>query len=155
MDADSKARVKGKVVRLVSAGGVVYKKEGEQVSIVLCGNTQPVRWSLPKGTPNKGESLEETALREVREETGLEVAIVQRIGEIDYWFVRPSDKARCFKTVHFYLMTPLGGSIERHDPEFEKVQWFPANEALEVITYENEAKIIRQALSLIPSGCKV
>ena len=78
---------KRRVERHVSAGGVVYRLTNGEIEAVLCGRSDPLRWSLPKGTPDKGESLEETALREVREETGLEVVIEAALGNINYWFV--------------------------------------------------------------------
>ena len=115
----------------------------------MCGRKEPLRWSLPKGTPDKGESLEETALREVREETGLEVALEAQIANINYWFVTPDHRVQCNKTVHFYLMAHKGGSTDQHDPEFDEVRWFPANEALKGLAYANEAKILEEALTMI------
>ena len=137
-----------KVERLVSAGGVVVRNGPGGVEVVLCGRREPERWSLPKGTPDVGESLEETAIREVQEETGLKVAIEAPLGSITYWFVRPEDRCRCHKTVHFYLMAPQGGALDRHDPEFDVVRWFPTEEALRVITYPNEVKVVEKALTL-------
>ncbi len=159
--------------RLVSAGGVVYRRVNGQLEALLCGRhmfTQPtskatkgagsrpddgsrknIRWSLAKGTPDAGETLEETALREVREETGLEVTIDAAIGSIEYWFSERGSKARFHKTVHFYLMVSGGGSTEQHDPEFDVVEWFPYEEALETVAYTNEAEVLRKALALIPS----
>ncbi len=110
---------------------------------------QEIRWSLAKGTPDSGESLEETALREVREETGLEVEIQEPIKSIDYWFAERGGEVRYHKTVHFYLMVPVGGDIALHDPEFDLVQWFPSDEALKTMKYANEAEVLRQALKLI------
>ncbi|PKB63991.1 MAG: hypothetical protein BZY80_04480 [SAR202 cluster bacterium Io17-Chloro-G2] len=108
-----------------------------------------IRWSLAKGTPDAGETLEETALREVREETGLEVEIDAPIGSIEYWFTERATKDRFHKTVHFFLMAPRGGSTDQHDPEFDVVQWFPYDEALATVGYPNEAEVLRKALALI------
>lgn len=138
-----------KVEGLVSAGGVVLRNGPRSVEVVLCGRTEPQRWSLPKGTPDVGETLEETAIREVQEETGLTVSIAAPLGNITYWFVRPEDSCRCHKTVHFYLMAPQGGGLDRHDPEFDVVRWFGAEEALKVITYPNEGKVLERALTLV------
>ena len=113
-----------------------------------------VRWSLAKGTPDAGESLEETALREVREETGLEVEIDSPLGAIEYWFAGREPDIRYHKTVHFYLMVPIGGGIELHDPEFDVVQWFSSDEALSVMAYANEADVMRRALSVISDRLK-
>ena len=108
-----------------------------------------IRWSLAKGTPDQGETLEETALREVREETGLEVKLESTIGSIDYWFADRDGEARYHKTVHFYLMTAVGGHPDHHDPEFDVVQWFPFDEALKALIYPNEVGVLRQAAQLI------
>ena len=140
---------KRKVERLVSAGGVVYRVVDGKIEAVLCGRREPLRWSLPKGTPDKGESLEETALREVREETGLEVAIEARIGDINYWFAHSGNRVPSNKTVHFYLMAHKGGATDQHDPEFDEVRWFPSEKALKSLTYVNEAKVLEKALTMI------
>jgi 8-oxo-dGTP pyrophosphatase MutT (NUDIX family) len=143
---------KGKKPRIeepVSAGGVVYRIVNGQIETVLCGRDNPIRWSLAKGTPDPGETLEETALREVREETGLEVEIQEPIKSIDYWFADRESDVRYHKTVHFYLMVPTGGDVDQHDPEFDVIQWFPYEEALKSLTYANETEVLRQALELI------
>ena len=77
---------RSKIERPVSAGGVVYRLENQQVQILLCGQGDPSSWVLPKGTPDPGETMEETALREVQEETGLQVVIQSYVDEIRYWF---------------------------------------------------------------------
>ena len=158
---------KSQVERLVSAGGVVYRRLDDGIQAVLCGRHVPpisvsegsregaqksVRWSLAKGTPDAGETLEETALREVREETGLEVEIDAPIGSIEYWFTERGSKVRFHKTVHFYLMVARGGNTNQHDPEFDVVEWFPFQEALETVGYANEAEVLRKALALIPNA---
>ena len=107
------------------------------------------RWSLAKGTPDPGETLEETALREVREETGLEVEIAAPLGNIEYWFANRELDVRYHKTVHFYLMVPVGGGLELHDPEFDVVRWFTSDEALEILAYANEVAVLRRALEVI------
>ena len=136
------------VVNLVSAGGVVYRQGGRGIEVVLCGRRSPPLWALPKGTPDPGETREETALREVTEETGLEVEVETFLGTVKYWFVRSSDKARCHKAVYYYLMAPVGGDVSRHDDEFDEVGWFAADDALKAMTYENEAQIVEKSLSL-------
>lgn len=135
------------VVQAVSAGGVVYQEEDGELQIALCGRIRTGTWNLPKGTPDAGESVEETALREVREETGLAVAIEAPLGEIEYWFSRPSE--RIHKRVHFYLMRVTGGSFEEHDPEFDVIEWFPAGRALGLLTFPTEMEIVRRALETL------
>ena len=138
-----------RVEKPVSSGGVVYRWTQDELQVVLCGRDEPVRWSLAKGTPDPGESLEETALREVQEETGLEPEIEDRIRSIDYWFTNKDSEVRYHKTVHFYLMRAVGGHTSLHDPEFDVVQWFPYEEALNRLAYPNEADVLRQAFDLI------
>lgn len=138
-----------KVERPVSAGGVVYRTKGQGLQILLCGWGTPSSWVLPKGTPDPGESLEQTALREVQEETGLEVVIRDYVDRTQYWFTGDSGRVRYHKTVHFYLMTPVGGALSLHDPEFETVQWFSAGEAVKAMTYTNDARIVKKALAMI------
>ncbi|MBM3933034.1 MAG: NUDIX hydrolase [SAR202 cluster bacterium] len=137
------------VEHLLSAGGVVYRDGGNEREIVLCGRKSPVLWALPKGTPDAGETREQTAVREVREETGLDVHLECFIDKVEYWFVRPFDKARCHKTVLFYLMSPTGGDVSLHDHEFDDVRWFPVDEALKLLTYGNEARIAEKGLSMV------
>jgi 8-oxo-dGTP pyrophosphatase MutT (NUDIX family) len=140
---------KRRVEKLVSAGGVVYRVVDGRIETVVCGRSVPPRWSLPKGTPNEGESLEETALREVREETGLEVVIEAPIGNINYWFASPDDQAHFNKTVYFYLMSHEGGSTDQHDPEFDEVRWIASEEALKALAYANEARVLEKALAMV------
>ena len=135
--------------KLVSAGGVVYRLVDGRIDTVVCGRREPLRWSLPKGTPDEGETLEQTALREVREETGLEAEIEAPIGNINYWFVSPDNRSHFNKTVYFYLMAYRGGCTDRHDPEFDEVRWLSSDEAMKSLIYANEAKVLGVALDII------
>ena len=157
---------KRRIENLVSAGGVVHRRVNGRVEAALCGwaiatlgdnsgasvagsPAQGYSWSLAKGTPEPGETLEQTALREVREETGLEVEIDAPLGTIEYWFSRRDPDVRYHKTVHYYLMAPIGGGIDLHDPEFDVVQWFSSEEALKALTHANEAEVLRRALEVL------
>jgi 8-oxo-dGTP pyrophosphatase MutT (NUDIX family) len=135
--------------RVVSAGGVVMRDDGNGREVLLCGRSSDRLWALPKGTPEPNETIEQTALREVREETGVEVEPDGVIGEVKYWFSRPQDGVRYYKTVHHFLLRPIGGDPSQHDHEFDEVRWFPVQEALRLLTYRNEAKILRQAVELV------
>lgn len=135
--------------KAVSAGGVVWRRRDGAVEVLLCGRTADKLWALPKGTPEPGETLEQAALREVREETGVEVAIEGPVGDTHYWFSRPQEGVRYSKTVHHYLMRPVAGSPDDHDHEFDEVRWVAAEEAMKLMTYDNEERILRQALDLI------
>ena len=104
-------------------------------------------WALPKGTPDSGETIEETALRETREETGLEVEIEARLQSIRYFFVRGT--TRFHKTVHFFLMRPIGGSLDAHDAEFDEVRWMDLSEALAIMSHATERSVVDEAAALI------
>ena len=147
-----KMQAREQVERLVSAGGVVLRVVDGEAEVVLCGLEAPEQWRLPKGTPDSGETLEETAVREVREETGLEVELRKPLYSINYSFVRPPDGVRCHKTVHFYLMESTGGSTDLHDLEFDVVRWFPLEEAVKKLAYPNEAHVVEEAARLLAEG---
>lgn len=136
----------------VSAGGVVFRRDGDRIEVVLCGRTREALWALPKGTPEPGESLRDTAIREVEEETGLGVAIVAELGVIQYAFARPSIGVRFDKTVHHFLMEPTGsGALDRHDGEYDVARWFDIDEAIRAITHQNEADVLSRALGALSS----
>ena len=136
-----------RTARATSAGGVIYRSSDGRVEVVLAHRGEPPLWALPKGTPAAGETLEETALRETREETGLEVELVARIDSIRYFFVRGS--VRFHKTVHFYLMRAVGGDLDSHDQEFDEVRWVQLEEAGELLTYPTERSVLTRAAALI------
>lgn len=129
--------------RATSAGGVVHRLAGGRTEIVLVHRRTPRLWALPKGTPDAGETLEETALRETQEESGLEVVVEERLPSISYIFVR--GRTRYHKTVHFFLMQPTGGDLSLHDHEFDEVRWFQLEEALEVMTHATERSVVEEA----------
>jgi bis(5'-nucleosidyl)-tetraphosphatase len=138
------------VEQAVSAGGVVYRFGQDGLEVLLCGRIGDGLWALPKGTPEDDETLEETAAREVREETGLGVEIIEELGTIEYQFARPSQGMRFDKTVHHFLMRPDGsGSVEQHDREYDLVEWFPIQDALRSATHKNEAIILRRAIETV------
>lgn len=129
-----------------SAGGVVVSTDRERPSLVVGMRRRArdaVTWTLPKGTPDPGESVEETALREVAEETGLSVRIVEPLPSIEYTFVQ--DGTRIHKTVHYFLMEPTGGDLSRHDHEFERVRWVPFDEAAGLLSFPTERDLVATA----------
>jgi 8-oxo-dGTP pyrophosphatase MutT (NUDIX family) len=142
-----------RVEQAVSAGGVVYRRGERGIEIVLCGRTPEGLWALPKGTPERGEELHATALREVSEETGLGVDIERELGTIQYTFARPAQGVRFEKTVHHYLMRPSGaGSVVEHDGEYDRVEWFDVEEALRIMTHHNEMQVVRRAMEALEEG---
>lgn len=104
-------------------------------------------WTLPKGTPDRYETTEQTALREVAEETGLEVRITGPLDSIRYTFVQSG--RRIHKTVHYFMMEPVGGDLARHDHEFDEVRWIDFDEAPAVLTFETERALVAHAADLL------
>lgn len=138
-----------KVRRQVSSGGVIFRMEGEKIEIALISLREGSVWCLPKGLVEKGEDPEATALREVREETGLLGKSLEKLGEVEYWFYEKEVRSRIHKTVHFYLLEYQGGRLEDHDSEVEEVRWYPAEEALTLMTYQNEREVVEKALKTL------
>ena len=130
----------------VSAGGVVYRLYSDRCEFLLCGRSSVSTWNLPKGTPDQGEIIEDTAVREVQEETGIIPRIESSLGSINYSFRSGDGSTEYRKVVHFYLMAPVGGNIVQHDSEFDCVKWFVDLDALKFVTFENEAAILRRAM---------
>ncbi|MBC7328056.1 NUDIX hydrolase [bacterium] len=143
------------VKRAVSSGGIVFKKEDGECSVVLVGVERKGKlvWALPKGLVEKGERPEETAIREVREEAGVEGELVDKIGDISYWYVDKEEGVRYHKTVHFYLLKYLNGSPENHDWEIKEARWFPINDAINVLEYPTEKKMLLKAKEMISKLC--
>ena len=139
-----------------SAGGIVVRTIAG-VAHIVAGHRRRLgnggSWTLPKGTPNPPETLEETALREVAEETGLEVRIVAPIDRIEYVFVQGG--AKIHKTVHFWLMEAIGGDLGRHDHEFDEVRWVPLADAPGLLTFETERALVERAARMIAGASEV
>jgi 8-oxo-dGTP pyrophosphatase MutT (NUDIX family) len=134
-----------------SAGGIVIRFLGENAQFVA-GRRRRERdgatWTLPKGTPIPGETLEETALREVAEETGLKVRVVSPLDSIKYSFVQRGTRIR--KTVHYFLMEAVGGSLDDHDREFEEVRWVAFDDAAGLLSFETERALVGLAAARLP-----
>jgi len=109
-------------------------------------------WALPKGWVEKGEDLEQAAVREVREETGLHARILRKLGEITYEFYSKADRGPVSKTVHLFLLEYLDGETDDHDDEVEEARWFPIADAVRTLTYKNEREILEKAALLIQGG---
>ncbi len=134
-----------------SAGGIVIRF-ADAIPQFVAGRRRRERdgaaWTLPKGTPIAGETLAETALREVGEETGLLVRIISPLDAISYTFVQRG--TRIHKTVHYFLMEPVGGSLEDHDHEFEEVRWVSFEEAHALLSFETERSLVGLAAGRLP-----
>jgi len=125
--------------KIISAGGIVFKKSLKRdrqyvVALILVYG----KWMLPKGKLDKGETKKEAAVREVREEAGVNAKILGKVGATTYGN----------KTSHFYLMQYLGGSTKDHDDEVHDVRWFYSDVVLKKLAYGRERKIYVKAFSM-------
>jgi 8-oxo-dGTP pyrophosphatase MutT (NUDIX family) len=131
--------------REVSAGGVVVR-DGACVVIVPTRRAADGRkvLALPKGHVDPGERPEETAVREVREEAGVESSLREKLGDVRYFYQRSG--RRIAKVVSFYLLDYTGGEPDEHDHEVEEARWMPLAEAARALTYKGEREMAARAL---------
>jgi 8-oxo-dGTP pyrophosphatase MutT (NUDIX family) len=139
-------------VKEVSAGGVIYREHEGHFSIALIHVRK--RWGLPKGHVEEGEHVAQTAVREVREETGLVGKVEGKLGSISYTYRAKSkggEALRISKRVTFFLLRYSEGEVYGHDYEVDEARWFPIDEAFGKLTFETEKKMVRRALSVLTS----
>jgi 8-oxo-dGTP pyrophosphatase MutT (NUDIX family) len=139
-----------KAVREVSAGGVIYRKHGGTIEIALIHVRN--RWGLPKGHVEEGESISDTAIREVLEETGLEGRMRKRLGDIRYSYRdkrKGQEPIRIYKRVYFYLLRYLRGDVRNHDHEVDEARWFPIEEAIRALRFATERRMVQRALAVL------
>jgi 8-oxo-dGTP pyrophosphatase MutT (NUDIX family) len=140
-----------RTVEETSAGGLVV--DGTRATAAIIGRLDKrgtLLWSLPKGHIEAGETAEQAAEREVREETGIRGSVLRALGTIDYWFVVES--RRVHKTVHHFLLTAVDGELSDEDVEVTEVAWVPLGELDQRLAYADERKLVRRALRMVRSG---
>ena len=135
-DSDSEFSAGGVVVRGGDCIVIVPTRRAADGSKVL---------ALPKGHPDGEESAADAALREVREETGVEAVLVDKLGDIRYWYMRGG--RRIAKVVSFFLLEYVAGELEDHDHEVERAEWMPLETAARRLTYRGERDMAARALS--------
>ena len=144
------------IKNLVSSGGIVYRRSARRVAgetdvnevALVCIRGGRI-WSLPKGIIEKDEDERRTAFREVQEETGLKGDIVEKIGQIAYWYYAKEKTVKVRKTVHYFLMKYISGRTEDHDAEVDDAQWVPLSEAVYRLKYRGEKEIMQKAQKMI------
>lgn len=128
----------------VSAGGAAFRETDGKLDVALVLMIPEMRWQLPKGIIDPGETPEQAALREVREEAGIECELIEPIETIEYWFVdsRTGTQVRIHKFVHFYLMRYVSGDVADHDHEVAEARWFPVDEAIGTLAFDSEKSVV-------------
>ncbi|MCH9816967.1 MAG: NUDIX hydrolase [Actinomycetia bacterium] len=140
-----------RTVAEVSAGGLVLDQLQDPASALLISRRDRRKrliWSFPKGHIEAGETTQETALREVQEETGIVAEILQPLGKVDFWFM--ADGYRVHKTVHHFLMRAVRGALSAEDVEVESVEWVPTHTARSRLAYADERDLLVRALGDLP-----
>lgn len=150
---------KGPAIKLpirdqTSAGGVVFRRVGDRVEVVIVAVGPNNRWQLPKGLVDNNEKPEVTAVREAREEGGVTSEIVSHIDTIEYWFAGLENgiRVRFHKRVHFYLMRYLSGETKDHDWEVNEARWVPIEDAAAQLAFDNERQVMQRAAELITAS---
>ncbi|HSK71644.1 MAG TPA: NUDIX hydrolase [Pyrinomonadaceae bacterium] len=135
----------------VSAGGAAFRQNGADFEIAIVSVKPSMRWQLPKGIVDEGETIEQTALREVREEAGIETEILEKIETVEYWYFgnKNGERVRFHKYVHFFLMKYLSGETENHDHEVAEARWVKIDEAIKMLAFKSEKAVIEMAGELI------
>ena len=155
-----------KIVNIWSAGGVVIHKKNDITYVAVCNRKSENLFSLPKGRPEKNEDYIKTAIREVKEETGITTKIIKKINTTTHYFgVNDSDQKTVKisqmdpesnndhitiykKTVHWYLMKYLSGDLSLHDEEFDSVKWIEISIAINKISHKNEKDVLGKVLAI-------
>jgi 8-oxo-dGTP pyrophosphatase MutT (NUDIX family) len=135
------------VEREFSAGGLVIRRFHGRPFLAAVRVKKGTVLALPKGHIDKGESAEQAATREVREETGLEAEPVEKLGDIRYWYSRRGE--RVLKVVSFWLFRYRSGSVRDHDHEVDSAEWVPLDEAPRALAYKGEREMAEAALSRV------
>ncbi len=140
--------------RQVSAGGVAFRRRGSAVQVALVSVGEKARWQLPKGIVEPGESPETAAVREVREEAGVDAELVAPLQTVEYWYVakEPEGPVRYHKFVHFFLLQYSSGDVADHDFEVNEARWVPLEEAKSLLAFANERSVLAEAAELLANG---
>ena len=150
-DSQSASLEKVTTMDQISAGGVAFRWKDAEPEIAIVSVKPKLRWQLPKGIVDPGESPQVAAVREVREEAGLETDLVKLIETIEYWYrsVKYGKPIRYHKFVHFYLMEHKSGEVTDHDHEVEEARWVSFDEALAMLDFKSERAVVEKARTMI------
>lgn len=137
----------------ISAGGVAFRWQDSNLEIAIVSVKPKLRWQLPKGIVDPGETPQVTAVREVREEAGVETDLIKLIETIEYWYrsTKNGRPVRFHKFVHFYLLEYKGGDVLDHDHEVEESRWVSFDDAVEMLAFKSEREVVEKAQEMIQS----
>jgi|SRR6266404_2602110 len=127
---------------ILAAGGIVIDKETGTPCVLLVHRPSYDDWSFPKGKLDPGETIEEAALREVREETGLDCRITRKLATLRYRYRRRNEGRLRPKAVHYFLMERVRGDIQVAGEEVDRAEWFDFDEAAGRLSYEQDRKLL-------------
>lgn len=132
---------------------MVYRKRAGRVDVALISVGEPPRWQLPKGLVDRGEKPEDTAVREIREEAGVQATIVAPLDRIGYWYQRTEKgtRVRVRKFVHFYLLRYRSGNVRQHDNEVLEARWVPLDDAGAMLAFPSEREVLAEAAQKLRS----
>jgi 8-oxo-dGTP diphosphatase len=133
-----------------SAGGIVIKKDKDKEFVLLCQHSGHHGWVFPKGLigdKKENEGKEETAVREVKEETGVDGKIIKPLTPIEYWYFFEGERIK--KTVYYFLMKYISGDISKHDDEMEDVEWLEKEDVEKRLTYPSDKKVWHEVSKLL------
>ena len=149
--SQSTAKAKIETRDQISSGGVAFRWQDSNPEIAIVSVKPSLRWQLPKGIVDPGESPEVTAVREVREEAGIETDLLSLIETIEYWYrsTKYGKPVRFHKFVHFYLLSYRSGNVTDHDHEVEEARWVGLDDAIKMLAFKSEREIVEKAREMI------
>jgi 8-oxo-dGTP pyrophosphatase MutT (NUDIX family) len=150
-DNSSVTKTKVETLDQISAGGVAFRWQDSKLEVAIVSVKPKLRWQLPKGIVDPGESPPITAVREVKEEAGIETDLIKLIETIEYWYrsVKNGKPVRFHKFVHFYLLEYKSGDVSNHDHEVEESRWVSVEEALQMLDFNSEREVVEKAKEMI------
>jgi 8-oxo-dGTP pyrophosphatase MutT (NUDIX family) len=150
---ESQSSPQGKITTMdqISAGGVAFRWKDSRPEVAIVCMKPKLRWQLPKGIVDPGETPQVTAVREVREEAGVETDLIRLIETIEYWYrsIKYGKPVRYHKFVHFYLLKYRSGEVSNHDHEVEEARWVSLDEAIEMLDFKSERDVAEKARAMI------
>jgi len=135
----------------ISAGGVAFRLTDSEWEVAIVAVKPSLRWQIPKGIIDAGEREEQAALREVREEAGIDCELIEKIDTVEYWYFATArgERVRYHKFVHFFLLKYIAGDAADHDHEIAEARFVRIDEAVEMLAFKSEKDIVKKAKFLI------